>query len=224
MTYHWRRIISSLVFFQGSLESPQDIGSLDYLVEWTKLDHSAYCLSLLFTYRDFRGGVLGIAWIAPPELEEPGGICSERVLLAGSSQHMSFNTVMVTFLNFDGRVPRKVSTITIMHEFGHSFGSGVSTPPVAKWFCRVKHSSFFSFNCGLTERYLAIIIIEWGRVGYEEYCRYQEGCYPPRPSASVDNKQLLDEVEHDIMNYQNRGLCYLPKSKAEADNTDTRFW
>ena len=37
-------------------------------------------------------------------------------------------------------------------------------------------------------------------------------------------KQLLDEAEHDIMNYQNRGLCYLPKPKAEADNTDTRFW
>jgi len=38
-----------------------------------------------------------------------------------------------------------------------------------------------------------------------------------------DFKQLLDEVEHDIMNYQNRGLCYLPKPKAEADKTDTRF-
>ena len=37
------------------------------------------------------------------------------------------------------------------------------------------------------------------------------------------NKQLLDEAEHDIMNYQNRGLCYLPKPKAEADNTVTRF-
>ena len=36
-------------------------------------------------------------------------------------------------------------------------------------------------------------------------------------------KQLLNEVEHDIMNYQNRGLCYLPKPMAEADNTDTRF-
>ena len=35
----------------------------------------------------------------------------------------------------------------------------------------------------------------------------------------VNNKQLLDiEVEHDIMNYQNRGLC-----SASADNTDTRF-
>jgi len=39
-------------------------------------------------------------------------------------------------------------------------------------------------------------------------------------STSSNNKQLLDEVEHDIMNYQNRGLCDLPKPKAEADNTD----
>ena len=33
-------------------------------------------------------------------------------------------------------------------------------------------------------------------------------------------KQLLDEVEYDVMSYQSRGL---PKPKAEADNTDTRF-
>ena len=38
-----------------------------------------------------------------------------------------------------------------------------------------------------------------------------------------NNKQLLDEVEHDIMNYQNRGLCYLPQPSASADNTDTKF-
>ena len=46
-------------------------------------------------------------------------------------------------------------------------------------------------------------------------------CVTKNFSASII-KQLLDEVEHDIMNYQNRGLCYLPKPKAEADNTDTR--
>ena len=40
--------------------------------------------------------------------------------------------------------------------------------------------------------------------------------------VNQDNKQLL-EVEHDIMNDQNRGLFYLPKPKSEADNTDTRF-
>ena len=44
-----------------------------------------------------------------------------------------------------------------------------------------------------------------------------------RTYYTVDIKQLLDEVEHDIMNYQNRGLCYLPKPAASADNTDTRF-
>ena len=42
-------------------------------------------------------------------------------------------------------------------------------------------------------------------------------------STETVNKQVLDVVEHDIMNYLNRGLCYLPKPKAEADNTDTRF-
>ena len=42
-------------------------------------------------------------------------------------------------------------------------------------------------------------------------------------SVGINVKQLLDEVEHDIINYQNRGLCYLPKPKAEADNTDMRF-
>ena len=41
--------------------------------------------------------------------------------------------------------------------------------------------------------------------------------------SAVINKQLLDEVEHDIMNYQNQGLCYLLKQKAEADKADMRF-
>ena len=46
---------------------------------------------------------------------------------------------------------------------------------------------------------------------------------PIRMDALIYNKQLLDAVEHDIMNYQNRGLCYLPKPKVDPDNTDTRF-
>ena len=40
-----------------------------------------------------------------------------------------------------------------------------------------------------------------------------------RHLSDTNIKQLFDEAEHDIMNlYQNRGLCYLPKPKAEADN------
>ena len=51
------------------------------------------------------------------------------------------------------------------------------------------------------------------------------GKYPQLAISTSMNKQLLHEVEHDIVNDQNRGLCYmyLPKPKAEADNTDTRF-
>ena len=49
-----------------------------------------------------------------------------------------------------------------------------------------------------------------------------EGCRRRDFPGDANNKLLLDEVEHDIMNYQNRGLCYLLKPKAEADNTDTR--
>ena len=33
-------------------------------------------------------------------------------------------------------------------------------------------------------------------------------------------KQLLKEVEHDNLNYQNQGLSHLPKLKAEADYKD----
>ena len=36
-------------------------------------------------------------------------------------------------------------------------------------------------------------------------------------------KKLLDEVEYDIINHQSRGLSYLLKLKAGADNTDIRF-
>ena len=43
------------------------------------------------------------------------------------------------------------------------------------------------------------------------------------PLATICNCQLPDEVEHNIMNYQCRGLSYLPKPKAEIDITITRF-
>ena len=58
-------------------------------------------------------------------------------------------------------------------------------------------SSNFTFSVGLILQYLIV--------------------------TETENKQLLDEVEHDIMNYPNRGLCYLPQPLALADNTDSRF-
>ena len=39
-------------------------------------------------------------------------------------------------------------------------------------------------------------------------------------STVNNNKQLFNEVEHDIENYQGQGLHYPPKPKAEVDNTN----
>ena len=49
---------------------------------------------------------------------------------------------------------------------------------------------------------------------------YEKLSYLKIEKLVYNNKQLLDEVEHDSENYQGRGLCYLPKPKAEADNTN----
>ena len=37
---------------------------------------------------------------------------------------------------------------------------------------------------------------------------------------SLENKQLLDEVDRDSDKYQGQSLCYLPKPRAEADITN----
>ena len=45
------------------------------------------------------------------------------------------------------------------------------------------------------------------------------GWYIRITNPLVNTKQLLDEVEHDIMNYQKRGLCYPPQPSASATQT-----
>ncbi len=58
--------------------------------------------------------------------------------------------------------------------------------------------------------------------GCVEYRRIYEG-FPEFWLAVFSmawyNKQLLDEAEYDMKNYADRGECYPPKPKAEADNT-----
>ena len=114
-----------LCYFSGSLASPDNIDIMPYLIKWSELDHDRYCLALLFTYRDFSDGTLGLAWVADPDVDTPGGICSKRVLFEEENEALNFNTVVASFENYGVSVPRKASVITIIHELGHSFGSEV---------------------------------------------------------------------------------------------------
>ena len=94
----------------------------NFLDRWSRLNHDYFCLAMLFTYRDFAGGVLGLAWVGYPSGSgTAGGVCQKQVRL--SSGIRSLNSAIVSLINFGERVPRKVSLITTAHEFGHNFGS-----------------------------------------------------------------------------------------------------
>ncbi|PFX21056.1 Disintegrin and metalloproteinase domain-containing protein 10 [Stylophora pistillata] len=113
--------------------------------------HDDVCLSYIFTYRDFADGVLGLAWVGEavyltkyinviailltvvvdvfPHLGgAAGGIC-ETATSFRDGKTKSLNTGVVTFVNYNKKVLRKVSEITFAHEAGHNFGSPHDNSP-----------------------------------------------------------------------------------------------
>lgn len=93
-----------------------------FLPTFAEEDYNAFCLAYMFTYRDFEGGTLGLAWTG--DLKNAGGVCEKNGHYRGSLK--SLNTGIVTLLNYGKHVPPAVSHVTLAHEIGHNFGSPVS--------------------------------------------------------------------------------------------------
>ena len=44
--------------------------------QFSEEDYDAFCLAYMFTYRDFEGGTLGLAWTG--DLKNAGGVCEKN--------------------------------------------------------------------------------------------------------------------------------------------------
>jgi hypothetical protein len=76
------------VFGPGRFTQPNE--ALD---RFSTEDFSQSCNALLFVHDDFGSGVLGLAWLASPELFKAGGLCD-------ADNGESFNTLLTSSFRF----------------------------------------------------------------------------------------------------------------------------
>jgi len=81
------------------------------LTKFSQMQNSTeYCLHYLFSYRDFLGGHVGLAW--------PGVVCKDQEF-----SKVSFNTGLVSFLNSGWNQTIPMVSENLAHEIGHNFGA-----------------------------------------------------------------------------------------------------
>lgn len=66
--------------------------AVDYFLDLhSDYNYDDYCLSYLFTYRDFSDGVLGLAWVG--DLNSAGGVCEIYRVGKIANLHLMLNRV-----------------------------------------------------------------------------------------------------------------------------------
>lgn len=84
--------------------------------EWKK-----YCLAHLFTYQDFKDGVIGLAYVGNRKRNAVGGICTEDYFT--ENKWLYLNTGLSSTINWGRKLLTEEADIVTAHEIGHNFGS-----------------------------------------------------------------------------------------------------
>ncbi|CAF1419948.1 unnamed protein product [Rotaria magnacalcarata] len=96
------------------------------LLTWHSVENfDEYCLSYLFTARDFGDGTLGLAWMGSILPNNRGGICekSAKDNYEGQRVIKTLNTGMITVINHNTRTSALMTELTFAHEVGHNLGA-----------------------------------------------------------------------------------------------------
>ncbi|XP_076451236.1 disintegrin and metalloproteinase domain-containing protein 10-like [Babylonia areolata] len=166
----------------------------NYLVLVSKEDSDLFCLAFTFTYRDFAGGVLGLAWVATT-YQKPAGVCGRH------RSRKSLNTGIVSIINYRKVVPNIVSQLVFAHEVGHTFGSPHDT---GSDLCAPFGTSAKNADDG---NYIMYPFAISGR-------RRNNVHFSPcsRDNISRIIQQMVDSVRH---------LCFIPSGEAFCGNKIT---
>ncbi|KAM7395873.1 hypothetical protein PAMA_007245 [Pampus argenteus] len=113
---------------RGSPTEGRDVWDVKKLLEQFSVDiadkASNVCLAHLFTYQDFDEGTLGLAYVAPPKPETPGGLCSKGCPSSSNEQGMIYlNTGLTSTKNYGKTILTKEADLVTTHELGHNFGA-----------------------------------------------------------------------------------------------------
>eukprot|EP01135_Chromosphaera_perkinsii_P010663 Nk52_evm63s2192 gene=Nk52_evmTU63s2192 len=92
--------------------------SLQFLKDFGAGQHAGYCLSHLFTFRDFEDSVLGKAFKGSPTTN--GGICGRQSNMGPYRTNIGFSS-----FNSEGKnIGIGRGSLVFAHEIGHGFGAG----------------------------------------------------------------------------------------------------